>query len=90
MFPQDQAPKADDGIQSRDKYGFPGALTEYPWYAFFCVPVQDLNSVGDPDPNHQGEHHDVGRIEAQVSPSHEANNPKSSDSDGKKGQQHAT
>ena len=56
---------------------------------FFRVAIEDVDTARHPDSNDQRKGHDVGRIERDVEPTHEADHPYCPDADRQQRQDHA-
>src|SRR5262249_7672757 len=83
MLCQNQAAKACNCIKTRDKYRFTSAFGENSRISVFSKPVQNMNSIGDPNPYNKREGHNVGGIKRDVEQAHDASHPDRTNRHGK-------
>ena len=60
---QNQTPETCHGRQSGDQHRLAGAARQDPRRLLLGKPVQDMNAVGDPDPDNERERHNIRRVE---------------------------
>ena len=89
MLGHDEAAEARDGRQARHQHRLARALGEDPGVLLLGEPVEDVDAVGDADADDEREHHDVGRVERDPGPTHEAHHPDRPDRDRQQREHHA-